>query len=139
MSLKKAILAVLEVFGECRESELFNLLTVGHEAGLFDAGLIKWGVDCFYSRRMYEELASLVACRAVRRNGHRTFETCESINDQKLVEFYRKIRELNVSPYRVAWYLQAKRLSPSGKLRKLSESEKKKIDEILERLNVVRA
>jgi len=139
MSLKEAIIVVLEVFGECKESKLFNLLTVGHEAGMFDAGLIKWGVDCFYSQKMYEELASLVSFGIVKQNGLRTFEiNGYAEKDPQLLEFYIKVKELMISPYRIAWYFQAKKLHPDKVFNKLPDFERKKIDGLIKELNIAR-
>jgi len=62
MSLSKAVLAILDVFGEYRESDLLNLLTIAHEMEITDAeiGVLHWGVYGFYSNKMYEYLAELL-------------------------------------------------------------------------------
>jgi len=129
MSIKRAILAILDVFGECRESDLFNLVTVGHEAGLFDAGVLKWGVYGFYSDRMYRSLAELLESGVVEVEGIH-FKLRENVEtDQSLVKFYMKIKESGADPYDLAWYMKATKLFPRERvLKHIQEDKAKKLE-----------
>jgi len=132
MSIKSVISAILEVFGECRESDLFNLLTIGHEAGLFYAGVLKWGVYGFYSDSMYRSLAELLESGIVEVDGI-CFKLRENVEtDQNLVEFYRKIKESGAEPYDLAWYMKATKLFPRERMLKhIQEDKAKKLEGVV--------
>lgn len=129
MNLKDGVLAILSVYGSCEEEKLFNLLVAGHHAGFFDAGIVKWGVFGFYSKKMYFVVAQLINEGIVKQNGAEGFELVENNEvDQEILKFYKEVSRLHVDYERLAWYLEAREIWPEEKLN--GRIPKKNLEEI---------
>jgi len=131
--LKDTILAILKVYGDVDMHKVFNLLTIAHELGLVYAGITKWGVHGFYSREMYESLADLRIDGSVKVE-QKVFKLSQKVVrfDSKLVSFYKNIRKIEVDPYKIAWYIQAKKLFPKERVMKyITEEDVTKIESVL--------
>jgi len=131
--LKDAILAILKVYGDVDMHKVFNLLTIAHELGLVYAGITKWGVHSFYSREMYEALADLAIEGNVKVDGKKVMKLKNAGSiDSGFISFYKNIRKIEVDPYKIAWYIQAKKLFPKERVMKyITEEDVTKIESAL--------